>query len=98
MTADRTDAIRALLLEAEEAHGNYEMTALEGVYDEEWPRWYAEYLVEHGLGDLTGAPISVEGVTDQLVDGYAEFENGEAKAGESWADHIARTIARAPDR
>jgi hypothetical protein len=50
MDADRVSAIRRLLEETLAAHGEYETTELGGVYDEEWPRWYAAYLLEHGVG------------------------------------------------
>jgi hypothetical protein len=46
--------IAALLSETGAAHGEYEERALGGAYDENWPGWYADYLVQHGLGDLLG--------------------------------------------
>lgn len=93
MSADQTDAIRALLVEAEEAHGVYETMTLNGVYDQDWPRWYTGYLVDHGIGDLVGVPVSGEGVARQLDDGFAEYQRLEPKPVESWADHLARKIA-----
>lgn len=43
------NAVAALLREAESAHGAYETSVLGGVFDEDWPRWYAGYLLDHGL-------------------------------------------------
>ena len=54
MTTDRIAALEALLAETEAAHGAYETTELNGVYDQEWPRWYAAYAVEHGIGEIRG--------------------------------------------
>ena len=45
-----TEAIDALLVRAAAAHGEFEETELQGVYDQAWPRWYATYAVEHGIG------------------------------------------------
>ncbi len=45
-------AIARLLADTGAAHGDYETTALGGAYDEDWPGWYATYLLEHGLPDL----------------------------------------------
>ena len=45
-------SIARLLTETLAAHGDYETTALGGVYDEDWSGWYATYLLEHGLPDL----------------------------------------------
>jgi len=43
MTSDRAAALERLLTEPSAAHGVYEKTELNGVYDEEWSRWYAGY-------------------------------------------------------
>jgi hypothetical protein len=41
MTVDR---LAQLLRDAETAHGNYERSL--GHSDENWPRWYAQYILE----------------------------------------------------
>jgi hypothetical protein len=92
MDSDRIDAVNALLIEAKEAHGRFEATELNGVYDEEWPRWYAEYLVEHGLGSQVGHPIPTDRLAQFLSNSYAEFEATEPKPSEPWAPYIARRI------
>ena len=56
--SERVDALNALLVRTGEAHGRYEETELNGVYDQEWPRWYAAYAVEHGIGDVLGHPVT----------------------------------------
>lgn len=40
------EELAALLREAEEAHGAYEKEELGGERDEEWPAWYAEFIVD----------------------------------------------------
>jgi hypothetical protein len=38
------ERLAELLVEAKEAHSRYE--AETGVYDEDWPRWYARYILD----------------------------------------------------
>lgn len=93
MSADRTEAIRALLVEAERAHGTYEATELNGVYDEDWPRWYAAYAVEHGIGALLGAEVTSDRLAAFLAGTNSDFERLEPKPGEPWSAYTARRIA-----
>ena len=92
MTADRIDAVRALLAQTEEAHGKFEATELNGVYDQEWPRWYAGYAVKHGIGDLLGRPVATDDLAHFLASSFADFEQAEPGASEPWADYTARRI------
>jgi hypothetical protein len=92
MAADRIQAINALLVRAEEAHGAFEATELNGVYDTEWPRWYAAYAVEHGLGALVGHEVTADRLAQFLASSYAEFERADSDPGEPWAGYIARRM------
>jgi hypothetical protein len=92
MAADRIAAIDALLVEAGEAHHDFEATELHGVYDQDWPRWYAAYAVEHGLGTLAGHAITTDRLAQFFADSNLEFEAAQTKAGESWATYTARRI------
>lgn len=38
------ERLAELLVEAKDAHGRYE--AETGQYDEDWPRWYARYILD----------------------------------------------------
>jgi hypothetical protein len=40
------EELAQLLREAEKAHGAYEKEELGGVRDEDWPSWYAEFIVK----------------------------------------------------
>ena len=90
---DRVDSLDALLVRAGQAHGVYEETELQGVYDQEWPRWYAEYAVEHGLREIVGHPVTVDELAAFLANSNAEFERIEPKPTESWSGYTARRIA-----
>jgi hypothetical protein len=92
MTADRVEAITRLLVQAEGAHGDYERNELGGMYDEQWPRWYAEFAVNHGIGDLRGRPLSPDDLSAFLASSYGEFKQARAEPDEEWAAYTARRI------
>ena len=93
MAADRIEAITAVLAQAEQAHGVYEGTELNGVYDQEWPRWYASYAVEHGISAMVGHDVTTEQLAPFLASSYAELEQTDPKPAEPWAAYTARRIA-----
>lgn len=43
-TVDMTPVILDALKLAAEAHGVHEATDLGGVFDEQWPEWYADHM------------------------------------------------------
>jgi hypothetical protein len=90
--ADPADLIEALLLQAQQAHGRYEATELNGVYDQEWPEWYAAYALEHKLGSLLGHDVRVDALAEFLASSYADFEQADPKPSDSWAGYIARRM------
>jgi hypothetical protein len=93
MPTDRVGALEALLAEAESAHGVYETTELNGVHDEQWPRWYAAYAVDHGIGELVGRPVSAAELGRFLSAAWADLERADPKPAEPWSTVIARRIA-----
>ena len=93
MTTDRIGALETLLAETEAAHGVYETTKLSGVYDQEWPRWYAEYAVDHGIGAILGRPVSADELAQNLAAGWDEFQKTDPRPPEPWTTFIARRLA-----
>ena len=90
MSRDRNEAVAALLEQAGAAHAVYEERELGGVYDARWPEWYAAYLVEHGLGDLLGRPISTGELGGLLARCDAEYKA--AQPDEPWPAFYARRL------
>ncbi len=90
MDSEQTGRLTALLNEAQQSHGRYEATELNGVFDEEWPQWYGAYAVEHGLAEILGHDVAADRVGTHLANAYAEFEAADPKPDESWAEYIAR--------
>jgi hypothetical protein len=92
-TTDRIEEISALLARTEAAHGVYERAELNGVYDTEWPQWYATRAVELGIGDIVGRSITAAELAVFLVACWAEFERTEPRPSEPWATYTARRLA-----
>ena len=93
MSSERIGALEALLVETETAHGAFETTELNGVYDKEWPRWYAAYAVEHGLGEIIGRPVSADELTQFLTTSWSELQLADPKPSEPWTTTFARRMA-----
>ncbi|MGI8657799.1 MAG: hypothetical protein ACR2K4_03380 [Candidatus Limnocylindria bacterium] len=89
MESNQTDRLTALLNEAQRAHGTYEATELNGVFDQEWPQWYAAYAVEHGLGEILGHDVTADAAGAFLTRAYAEYEQTDPKPEASWAEVLA---------
>lgn len=94
MAADHTEAVNALLVQTMEAHGRYEESELNGVYDQEWARWYAAYAVEHGIDSLIGHDVTADQLRQFLASSNDEFERAEPTPRESWQSYTARRITK----
>ena len=93
MANDRIGAVTALLVETQQAHGAFEAAELAGVYDKDWPRWYAAYAVDHGIGALVGHAVTVDQLSEYLAASNAELEAADSKHDEPWAAYTGRRIA-----
>lgn len=82
--------IARLLAEAQAAHHDYEETELQGVYDEEWPAWYATYVIEHGLSDKLAKPVSSDRLGRFLAESYQRYERTDDP--DAWNDFTAADI------
>ena len=87
--------LAALLGEAGSAHGAYETSELGGVYDQQWPAWYARYLVEHGLGALLGRAVTAEEVAALLAACDEAYKRENPAMG--WPDFYARRLLATRD-
>jgi hypothetical protein len=87
------DAIAALLDRAKAAHGVYEETELDGVYDEQWPAWYGAWIVDHGLGELLGHRLGRAEVGDYLARAWDDFRALSQQPAESWTTWTAGRLA-----
>jgi hypothetical protein len=87
--------IAALLRETESAHGAYETEVLGGKRDEEWPAWYATYLLDHGLRELLPGldPSGAKDLGAKLVQLNDDYQR--AQPAGDWPEFYARRMAEA---
>jgi hypothetical protein len=84
------DALEALLNRAGHAHGQYETTVLNGVYDTDWHRWYARWAVDNGLNAFVPQPMDADQWSEILFTINADHQQTNRQ--ESWAAYTARQI------
>jgi hypothetical protein len=97
MTTRSTEPVEQLLAATEAAHGAYEATELAGVYDQAWPRWYATYAVDHGIGTLVGREVMAEELERSLLRAWDAFQAAQPRPTESWAAWTARRLVEELD-
>jgi hypothetical protein len=90
MATEDEAAVAALLRETERAHGAYEKDALGGVRDQEWAKWYAAYLLDHGLANwLPGAGgLGVAGLGRTLSKLASDYER--ERPADAWPEVYAK--------
>lgn len=91
MTAEATERIAAVLAQAAEAHHTYEVEDLGGERDEEWARWYAEYVLDHGLASVAGAPPSAGELAEILTEATEAHER--EGSDRDWSEFAAERLA-----
>jgi hypothetical protein len=88
--------VSSLLATTETAHGLFEAEALNGQRDEEWPQWYAQFLIQNGLPELlnetpgAGKARSVEQLAGLLAE--ADISHKATAPNERWQDYYARYL------
>ena len=92
-STDSVSAIEDLLVRAERAHGAYEATELNGVYDAEWPRWYATWAVENGINEMLARPVDADELAAVLASAWDELQAAEPSSPDSWSTVVARRLA-----
>jgi hypothetical protein len=90
MSEVTTKQITNLLSMAGSAHHIFEQTVLQGVYDQDWPAWYANYIIESGLNDLLSQRLTVEQLGPFLYDINERYKA--EKSALSWANYTAGKI------
>jgi hypothetical protein len=81
--------ISALLAQASSAHHQYEQTILKGL-DQDWPTWYANYVIQNGLVELLNQPVTVEQISQFFRQRNEDYER--EHTAQDWADYTAQKI------
>jgi hypothetical protein len=90
MSGNEQRKVADLLSEASAAHNAYEQRELGGVYDQQWPSWYATYLVEHGIGELIDKAITTEKLAQLLTEYDTNYRTEHRQ--EAWPDYYAAQL------
>lgn len=86
--------ISALLTHTAMAHRQYELQMLNGERDEEWARWYADFLLNHGSPELLRRHIARDQLQNRLDELLIQCDtHHRANAPEEkWEDYYARYL------
>ncbi len=79
-----------LLSRTGNAHGEYEETELNGVYDQNWPEWYAAYAVQHGLNEIVTPKVTAEQLSLFLAKSFEAFKQD--NLGMGWEEYTTRKL------
>lgn len=83
MSQQLIESVTALLFQTGAAHGVYEETQLNGVYDQDWHIWYANWVLEHGLNQLLHTDFEGGVLATLLLE--INDAHRHSHSGESWA-------------
>jgi hypothetical protein len=84
------EKLTALLEQAASAHHVYESEELKGVLDEQWPAWYADYLLNNGLDAL----LASQADSDEIAAALEQVTQHQKQEGNSqpWAAYAAAQL------
>jgi hypothetical protein len=82
--------IAGLLKQAQEAHHTYEKVELDGKYDEQWPAWYSDFLLNNGLPTLTGTTPDPDALAAFLERTSQQMKTEGSQ--ETWSDYTANKL------
>jgi len=82
--------VENLLRRTGAAHGVYETTELNGVYDEAWADWYADWALSNGINNLLGTDFTLEQFSRILTE--INQAHKQTDRPEDWASFTARLL------
>ena len=85
-----THQVESLLIQAEQAHGQYERTILNGIYDQDWAIWYANYAIDQGVEKVLSRPLSRKRLSQYLSQSYDQYKAEQSQ--KTWAAYTAQKL------
>lgn len=92
MSQTNTIVLAASLTQARNADRAYKQTVRKGVYDEDWAAWYADYVIQQGLGNVLNQSVTREQVSQFLSEIYQGYQ--QENSTQTWADYTVEQMAR----
>lgn len=84
------EKISDLLHQASLAHHAFEQEGLNGKFDQNWPSWFATWLLDNGLPALLEKKPDPAGLAKFLEDTSLEFKSLSDK--QTWQDYTAAEL------
>jgi hypothetical protein len=82
--------VESLLIRAEQAHGQSEQTILNGIYDQDWAIWYANYVIDQGIDKVLNRSFSGERLSQLLSRSYEQYKAEQSQ--KTWAAYTAQKL------
>ena len=90
MAALVQNKLSELLQQTRAAHHDFEIMELGGGRDEQWPAWYAQYLLDNGMAELLSLQPNSDSLAALLEQGSREHKA--ASSSEDWTSYTARYL------
>jgi hypothetical protein len=85
-----THQVESLLTQTEQAHGQFEQTILNGIYDRDWTIWYANDAIDRGIEKVLNRAISGEQLSQFLSQSYELYKAEQSQ--KTWAADTAQKL------
>lgn len=82
--------MRYVLSKAKNAHHKYEQNVLDGKFDKEWYKWYADFILNSNVRNELRKNIEEQEMIDYLKEITDEYTEKEVE--EDWEDYAAEKL------
>jgi hypothetical protein len=90
MNKNLVSNMRYVLSKAKNAHHKYEQNVLDGRFDKEWYKWYADFILNSNVRNELRKDIEEEEMIQFLKDITDEYTEKEVE--EDWEDYAAEKL------
>jgi len=82
--------MRYVLIKAKNAHHKYEQNVLDGKFDKDWYKWYADFILNSNIKNELKKNITEEEMESYLKEITDEYSEKEPE--EDWEDYTAEKL------
>lgn len=82
--------MRYVLSKAKQAHHKYEQNVLDGKFDKEWYKWFADFILNSNVKQKLEKGIEEQEMIDYLKEITDEYTEKDIK--EDWEDYAAEKL------
>ena len=92
MNKNLVSNMRYVLSKAKNAHHKYEQNVLDGKFDKEWYKWYADFILNSNVRNELRKNIEEQEMIDYLKEITDEYTEKEVE--EDWEDYAAEKLVK----